>query len=162
MRFGFFAEQRTAALPVGLLVIARIANMTLGLAVIPVLIHYLGGNGFAAWALLLAISAAFTLLELGMALTYVKQVAPLIQHDDWLQVNAVLNNSFMLPSACSPRITPSIVACRKTSLAPVAASIGGPSFASNWGALRKTVPMAAAMEPFRPVYRLTFAASAIN
>ncbi len=92
MRLGLFAEQRTTALPVGMLVVARIVNMALGLAVIPVLIHYLGGDGFAAWALLLAISAAFALLELGMSPTYVKQVAPLIQQDDWHQVNVVLNN----------------------------------------------------------------------
>ena len=92
MRLSLFEEQRTAALPVGLLVVARIANLMLGLAVIPVLIHYLGGDGFAAWALLLAIGAALALLELGMALTYVKEVAPLIQHEDWRQVNVVRSN----------------------------------------------------------------------
>ena len=92
MKLSLFEEQRSAALPVALLVVARIANLMLGLAVIPVLIHYLGGDGFAAWALLLAIGAALALLELGMALTYVKEVAPLIQHEDWRQVNVVRSN----------------------------------------------------------------------
>ena len=91
-RLRIFNEQRTLAGPTAALVAARIGNMVLGLAVIPVLIHYLGGNGFAAWALLLAISIAFTLLEMGMALTYVKQVAPLIKEGSWPQVTEVLNH----------------------------------------------------------------------
>jgi O-antigen/teichoic acid export membrane protein len=88
-----FAEQQTSLVPAGLLVSARIANMVVGLGVIPVLIHFLGGDGFAAWAVLLATSAAFSALEVGMPLTFVKHAAPLIQQGSWTQVNVVLNHS---------------------------------------------------------------------
>lgn len=103
MRLSLFEEQRSAALPVALLVVARIANLMLGLAVIPVLIHYLGGDGFAAWALLLAIGAALALLELGMALTYVKEVAPLIQHEDWRQATPGSAPARSIPKCIGPR-----------------------------------------------------------
>ncbi len=52
----------------------------------PILIYKLGGDGFAAWALLLALAAAFSLFELGAAPTYVKFVAPLIQAQDWQRI----------------------------------------------------------------------------
>ena len=71
------------ALPARLAIAARIANMLVGLAAIPVLIHCLGGEGFASWALLLAASVGFATLDLGMAPTYVKHVAGPIQRGDW-------------------------------------------------------------------------------
>lgn len=90
MKLDLFAEQRTTATPVGLMVAARIANMLVGLAIIPVLIHTLGGEGFAAWAVLLAVSAAFTLLEVGMPKTFIRYAAPLIQQGQWQQVATLL------------------------------------------------------------------------
>lgn len=82
-------EHQATLRPAGLLVSARIANITVALGMIPVLVHFLGGEGFAAWALLLALSAAFSAFEMGMAPTFVKLAAPLIQQRNWEQVNSV-------------------------------------------------------------------------
>jgi O-antigen/teichoic acid export membrane protein len=82
MKFLLF-EQTSVHRPAGALVLARLANVGVGVVTIPVLIHYLGGGGFAAWAIALAIAAAFSALELGMAPTYVKHAAPLIQQGRW-------------------------------------------------------------------------------
>ena len=57
---------------------ARIANVTLAIAVIPVLLYALGVTAFAAWALLLAASAVFALLEVGVVPTFVKFAAPVL------------------------------------------------------------------------------------
>ena len=51
--------------PAALMVGARVASMVMGIVTIPFLIHYLGSTGFAAWALLLALAAGFSLLDLG-------------------------------------------------------------------------------------------------
>ena len=82
-------EQRSVELPVTLLVVGRIVNTVIGLAVMPILIYKLGGDGFAAWALLLALAAAFSLFELGAAPTYVKFVAPLVHAQDWPQIGRI-------------------------------------------------------------------------
>ena len=96
MRLDLLTEQRTQLAPAGLLVSARIGNMVVGLGMIPVLIHFLGGDGFAAWALLLATSAAFSALEIGMALTFVRHAAPLIQQGNWPQVDVLLKHTVMI------------------------------------------------------------------
>jgi O-antigen/teichoic acid export membrane protein len=70
---------RSATLMVG----ARLFNMALGLVTLPVLIRSLGGQGFAAWAILLALGAAFSLLELGMAPTVVRFLAVPLQEQNW-------------------------------------------------------------------------------
>jgi O-antigen/teichoic acid export membrane protein len=54
---------------------ARLVNMAVGLAMIPLLIHLLGGRGFAAWAILLSCSAVFNELQLGMHTALVRGVA---------------------------------------------------------------------------------------
>lgn len=82
-------EQPSVELPVSLLVGSRIVNTVIGLAVMPVLIYKLGGDGFAAWAILLALAAAFSLFELGAAPTYVKFVAPLVHSGDWPQIGRI-------------------------------------------------------------------------
>ena len=51
--------------PAALMVGARVASIVMGILTIPFLIHYLGSTGFAAWALLLALGAGFSLLDLG-------------------------------------------------------------------------------------------------
>jgi len=53
----------------------RIANMVVGMAMIPLLIHSLGGDGFAAWAILLSCAAVFSELQLGMHSALVREVA---------------------------------------------------------------------------------------
>jgi O-antigen/teichoic acid export membrane protein len=58
-----------------LYVAARLVNMVLGFAMIPLLIHSLGGQGFAAWAILLSCSAVFNELQLGMHGALVREVA---------------------------------------------------------------------------------------
>jgi O-antigen/teichoic acid export membrane protein len=93
MRSSLLTEQQTALFPAGLLVLARIANMGATLATIPLLIHFLGGEGFAFWAVLLAAGAAFSALGIGMGPTFVKHAAPLIQRGHWKQVNVVLNHT---------------------------------------------------------------------
>lgn len=93
------AEQASVHRPAGMLVLARVANVGVGLATLPVLIHFLGGEGFAAWAILLAISAAATALEIGMAPTFVKHAAPLMQQGRWREV-AALRASALLFLAC--------------------------------------------------------------
>lgn len=89
-------EQSSIYAPAGLLVFARIANVVVGLATIPVFIHFLGGEGFAAWALMLATSAAYTALEIGMAPTYVKHAAPMIQQADWHGASVVLASAMLI------------------------------------------------------------------
>ncbi len=96
MKTGLLTEQQTAFVPAGLLVSARVANMAVGLGMIPLLIHFLGGDGFAAWALLLAASAAFSALEIGMPLAFVKFAAPLICEGNWAQVGVVFNNAMSI------------------------------------------------------------------
>jgi O-antigen/teichoic acid export membrane protein len=59
----------------GLMVGGRLVNMVVGLLMIPVLILNLGGTGFAAWAILLALAAGFSLLEIGMGPTMVRFLA---------------------------------------------------------------------------------------
>ena len=78
--------------PVRLLVTTRIANMVAGLFLIPVLIHYLGGEGFAAWAILLATSAVFFLLSMGMPPTLVKYMAVPIREQDWARCDHIFKH----------------------------------------------------------------------
>lgn len=67
------AEGQQGALhSASLMVGARLINMAVGLISIPVMIRYLGGTGFAAWAVLLALAAGFSLLELGMPTAIVR------------------------------------------------------------------------------------------
>jgi O-antigen/teichoic acid export membrane protein len=61
--------------PASLFVAARVVNMLVGLAMIPLLIHSLGGQGFAAWAILLSCSAVFGELQLGIHTALVREVA---------------------------------------------------------------------------------------
>jgi O-antigen/teichoic acid export membrane protein len=49
--------------------------MAVGIAMIPLLIHSLGGQGFAAWAILLSCSAVFNELQMGMHSALVRDVA---------------------------------------------------------------------------------------
>jgi O-antigen/teichoic acid export membrane protein len=93
------AELPSVHLPAAWLVAARLANGAVGLVVIPIFIHFLGAEGFASWALLLATGATFTLLEFGMAPTYVKFAAPLIQRRAWREADAVLVLAALILSA---------------------------------------------------------------
>lgn len=96
MRVRFFSEYSSVATPAALLIAARIANMVLGLAVIPVLLAFLGTEHFAAWALLLALGAAFSLLELSMPPTYVRAVAPLIHAGRTREARQVTANALCI------------------------------------------------------------------
>jgi O-antigen/teichoic acid export membrane protein len=106
MNTNLFAEQPSAFAPAGLLVLARIANIVVGLGMIPLLIHSLGGNGFAAWALLLASGAAFSVLEVGMPLTFVKHAAPWLQQGNWAQVHKLLLHVAMIVALAFLLATP--------------------------------------------------------
>jgi O-antigen/teichoic acid export membrane protein len=70
------AETGPTAMPPAMLMVgSRLVNMALGLLMIPVLIRYLGGTGFAAWAIYLAMAAAFSMLEIGMSQTSIRFMA---------------------------------------------------------------------------------------
>lgn len=64
--------------PVGLFMVARVVNLAVGLAMIPLLVHALGGLEFATWAVLLSSSIIFAQLHLGVptALAFEVAVAP--------------------------------------------------------------------------------------
>lgn len=74
---------QTPAHSAALMVGSRVVNMAIGLLTIPVLIRYLGGSGFASWAILLAVSAGFSLLEFGMPSTVVRFLALPARDGDW-------------------------------------------------------------------------------
>ena len=78
------------------MVATRLVNMAVGLVSIPVLIRYLGGNTFAAWALLLALSAAFSLLELGMSSIVVRFVALPASNRDWGEGRLLIGRVWVL------------------------------------------------------------------
>jgi O-antigen/teichoic acid export membrane protein len=67
--------RRGFAAAAGLYVSARVVSMTVGLATIPVLVHSLGGEGFAAWALLLSCSVVFSELHLGVYPALMRAIA---------------------------------------------------------------------------------------
>jgi len=90
------SEQASVHRPAGLMVLARLGNIVLGIATVPVLLHFLGSEGFAAWAVLLAIAFAFSALELGMPLTFVKHAAPLVQAGNWRGVDGVLGTAWLM------------------------------------------------------------------
>jgi O-antigen/teichoic acid export membrane protein len=96
MRARFFTETAGTATPAAVLMAARIANMVLALAVIPVLLSFLGTESFAAWALLLALAAMFSLLELSMPPSYVRSVAPLMHGGQRREASQVTSNALCI------------------------------------------------------------------
>jgi O-antigen/teichoic acid export membrane protein len=55
--------------------VARVVNLAVGLAMIPLLVHALGGLEFAAWAVLLSASIVFTQLHIGIPVALAFEVA---------------------------------------------------------------------------------------
>jgi O-antigen/teichoic acid export membrane protein len=92
----WLAEQESVHEPAGLMVMARLCNVAVGMATVPALIHFLGPGGFAAWALLLAMSFAFTGLEMGLAPSFVKHAAPLLRAREWRAANGMLSSAFAM------------------------------------------------------------------
>jgi len=90
------AEQSSIHRPAGILIFARMASVAVVLVTTPVLIHFLGGDGFAAWAILLATAAAFTALEVGMAPTFIQRAAPLIQQQDWRAASELVASAWCI------------------------------------------------------------------
>ncbi len=84
---------------VALMVGARLLNLAVGLVGLPVLIRYLGGEGFAAWALLLALAGGFSLLELGMTLAVVRFLAVPAQQGRWPEARALLGQAWLVLAA---------------------------------------------------------------
>ncbi len=81
--------------PAALMILARLVNMAVGLVSIPILIHYLGGTGFAAWAIFLALGAGFSLLEIGGA-TVVRFLVLPAAKCDWMEVRSLLGSVWLL------------------------------------------------------------------
>jgi O-antigen/teichoic acid export membrane protein len=75
---------------------SRVVSLFIGLLSIPVLIRYLGGEGFAAWAVLLALSAGFSLLELGMPTTMVRFLAVPARDGNWAESRALFGRMWVL------------------------------------------------------------------
>lgn len=85
--------------PAARMMAARMASMALGLLATPILIRYLGGNGYATWAVLWAVGAAFSLIEAGMLIATVRFIATPIANRDWIQVRTELGRIWMIPLA---------------------------------------------------------------
>lgn len=86
--------------PAALMIAARTANIAAALVTIPVLIRYLGGNGFAAWAVLLALGAGFSTMEIGMAPTVMRFLALPSAVGQWDDCRRVFGRMWCL-LACS-------------------------------------------------------------
>ncbi len=71
---------------------ARVGNLLVGLAMLPLLMHYLGGEEFAAWAVLLAAGAMFATLDLGSSTFLKKEVAVALAVGDAGRLTAALSN----------------------------------------------------------------------
>jgi O-antigen/teichoic acid export membrane protein len=61
--------------PAGLFMAGRAMNLIVGLAMIPMLVHFLGGLEFATWAVLLSSSIVFAQLHLGIPTALAFEVA---------------------------------------------------------------------------------------
>ncbi len=81
--------------PAALMILARLVNMAVGLVSIPILIHYLGGSGFAAWAIFLALGTGFSLLEIGTT-TVVRFLVLPVAKSDWMEVRSLLGSVWLL------------------------------------------------------------------
>lgn len=75
---------------------SRLVSLFVGLFTIPVLIRYLGGEGFAAWAVLLALSAGFSLLQLGMPTTMIRFLAVPARDGNWTAARALFGRMWIL------------------------------------------------------------------
>ena len=82
--------------PAAMMVGARLASMVMGIVTIPFLIHYLGSTGFASWALLLALGAGFTLLDLGTPHVVVRYLARPAAGGNWDQARSTLGGVWIL------------------------------------------------------------------
>lgn len=67
--------------PVGLFMAARVINLVVGIAMIPLLVHALGGLEFATWAVLLSSSIVFAQLHLGIPTALAFEVAVAARSD---------------------------------------------------------------------------------
>jgi O-antigen/teichoic acid export membrane protein len=74
----------------------RIANIAAGIAMVPLLIHYLGGRGFAVWAILLSCGAAFTALDLGLPTAIVKHLAVAFERRNGLDPGRLVSTAIAL------------------------------------------------------------------
>ena len=82
--------------PAALMVGARLISMAMGIIAIPFLIRYLGGIGFAAWALLLALAAGFSLLDLGAPAIIVRYLATPAASGHWQRARSTLGAVWIL------------------------------------------------------------------
>ncbi len=85
--------------PAALMVGARVASMVMGILTIPFLIHYLGSTGFAAWALLLALAAGFSLLDLGAKNIIVRYLAEPAAAGRWHEARTTLGIVWVMLTA---------------------------------------------------------------
>lgn len=87
----------------------RVVNILLGVLMIPVLIRYLGGEGFAAWALFMSVGMAFSILDIGMPSSLIKYMAVCLDEKDNAQANQVLTNALVFLFAVYIASLPAIV-----------------------------------------------------
>jgi len=89
-------SSHTALRAASLMVGTRLVNIAVGLVAIPVMIRYLGGTGFAAWAVLLALAAGFALLELGMPTAIVRFAAVPAQEGNWQETRSLFGKVWVV------------------------------------------------------------------
>ncbi len=65
--------------PAVLMILGRGLNLGFGFLMIPLLIHYLKSDGFAAWALLLSCAAVLSVLDVGMPAAFVREASRELQ-----------------------------------------------------------------------------------
>jgi len=75
---------------------SRVISMFIGLLMVPLLLHFLGGEGFAAWAIFWGISVVFAALQAGMPGAVVRFSAIAISGRDQSSLNRIVNNSLLL------------------------------------------------------------------
>ncbi len=74
------------------MVACRMGSLAVGLLMIPLLLHYLGGDQFAAWALYVAVGLAFSTFESASSNTLVRFVAPSAQGMSSEGISRVVTN----------------------------------------------------------------------
>ena len=83
----------TLAGSTALLTLTRVLNIVLGVLLIPLLLHFLGGDGFASWAILLSWASILGQLEAGVPIALVKQMAVPAARGEKVEVGRLLSTA---------------------------------------------------------------------
>lgn len=133
--------RRRAALDIAVQVVARVANLALGVGVTVVLVHALGDDGFGQWSTVLAITQiALNFSDLGLEqVTIAKAAAEPAREERWLGALLSLRLALALPA---------------TLVAVVAAGLIGHGHARVAGVLLALTLLSSSVDSLRVVFRL--------